>query len=59
MAVTLAQDRWLFLSLSVLSLVAGFYFNVFHSSTRLARITFWISTIFSVATLVHWGWWRP
>jgi len=58
LAIKLANYRWIFLLISVASLVVGFYYNVARLSSRRARVLFWLSSLFTVATVAHWGWWR-
>jgi len=40
MAILLARYRWLFLVMTIASLVEGFYLNVLRRSTRHSRTTF-------------------
>lgn len=58
MAVLLAHYRSLFLLAAIASLAGGFYLNVVRRSTRLSRAIFGVASVFTLLTVVHWGWWR-
>ena len=49
--------RWAFILVSVFALGVGFYLNVLHRATRTSRVVFWLATAFTLATILHWGWW--
>ena len=55
--MVLAESRWLFIALAVVSLAVGFYFNVYRISSLLSRTLFWLSSMLTAASIVHWGWW--
>ncbi len=58
MAIVLARYRWVFLAVSIASIVVGFYFNVLRRSTRLSQAIFWLSSVITLLTILDWGWWR-
>jgi hypothetical protein len=45
-------------AVSVCFLGIGFYFNVVRKPSRMSQAIFWIATAFTLATIVHWGWWK-
>jgi len=57
LALVLVEWRWLFIALAVASLAVGFYFNVYRMSSFWSRTLFWVSSMLTAATIVHWGWW--
>jgi len=55
----LMHYRWIFIALACVSIAAGFYLNYLRTRSRWPMQTiFWLSTAFTVASLIHWGWWR-
>jgi hypothetical protein len=56
-AYAISRYRWIFILVSICALGVGFYFNVLHRATRTSRVVFWLATAFTLATILHWGWW--
>jgi hypothetical protein len=51
--------RWVFLALAVLSVLLGFYLNYLRTRSHwIFRALFWASSVFTILTVAHWGWWR-
>ena len=59
LAVTLENYRWLFLILVFASIALGFWLNYIRTRAHWAlKLLFWTSSLVSVLTVAHWGWWR-
>ena len=58
MAIALARYHLVFVSVAVLWLIIGFKLNVLRPTGRTSRVLYWSAAVFTVITIIHWGWWR-
>lgn len=57
-AYAMTRYRWAFILVAVFALGVGFYLNVLHKATRTSQVVFWVAAVLTLATIIHWGWWR-
>jgi predicted tellurium resistance membrane protein TerC len=58
LAIALARYRWVFVFLAVVWLIIGFKLKVLRPASRVSRVLYWSAAVFTVITILHWGWWR-